>query len=415
MLARETAEDHAAVNRAMAALIERAIEGNRQAARELVDWLTPTIQKRVMRALLRRRHADHQRDIRQEVEDLTQSVFGALFKNDGQVLRRWDGARGTLERFVGVVAEILLKARVMTEHELLKAVTEAARKQDLASDPRYDARIEGALSEQEEKEALSALDQSSPARREAWEASEPLDDDARKRITDQILARLPMQGESSGSAPASGRRMRSLADEPRDEGGRLIPLLARRFVPSLIFTAGVLAAAAALLFFLPPVSCASDPMPAYALFVSSGERDQQSDVGTQGAALPRLGPGSRLEMTLRPATLVKGAVAVQGFLIHDGRAQRWDVQADVSPEGAVRIAGEKEALFGGAQAGRFEIALAVGRPSALPSDPEAVLAVTEKGPSSDGWYLLRQPILLLGPDLSEGRWKPSPSGSPELP
>ncbi|WP_437849791.1 RNA polymerase sigma factor [Sorangium sp. So ce363] len=89
-----------------AALIARAVAGEPAAVRALVDLLTPTIQERVMRPLLRRRRAAGHRDVRQEVEDLTQSVFLSLFADGGRTLRQWDAGRGLpLTSFVGLVAE----------------------------------------------------------------------------------------------------------------------------------------------------------------------------------------------------------------------------------------------------------------------------------------------------------------------
>jgi len=88
------------------ALVRRAIDGDRQAVRQLVDALTPVIQIRVARALRRWRRAAWGRDVRQEVEDLTQSVFLALFANGGQALRRWEPERGlSLPAFVGLLAD----------------------------------------------------------------------------------------------------------------------------------------------------------------------------------------------------------------------------------------------------------------------------------------------------------------------
>lgn len=65
----------------------------------------PVVQARVSRTLVRRRGGSG-RDARQEVEDLAQDVFAALFADDGRVLRAWDAARGlTLASFCGLVAE----------------------------------------------------------------------------------------------------------------------------------------------------------------------------------------------------------------------------------------------------------------------------------------------------------------------
>jgi RNA polymerase sigma factor (sigma-70 family) len=86
-------------------LIQRALGGEENALMLLVDRLTPVIQVRVARALLRQdRRSDRQ--IGHEVADLTQEVFAALFADGGRVLACWDPARGlSLANFVGLVAQ----------------------------------------------------------------------------------------------------------------------------------------------------------------------------------------------------------------------------------------------------------------------------------------------------------------------
>lgn len=87
-------------------LVERALARDGDALRSLVDLLAPVIQARVARALLRRAAAASGRNIRQEVEDLTQDVFAALFAERGKALRAWEPGRGlSLVNFVGFVAE----------------------------------------------------------------------------------------------------------------------------------------------------------------------------------------------------------------------------------------------------------------------------------------------------------------------
>ena len=90
-----------------AELVRRALAGDPAAVAELVAVLTPVIQARVARTLLACRHRlAGSRDVRQEVEDLTQDVFLALFARDARVLRAWQAERGlSLESFVGLVAE----------------------------------------------------------------------------------------------------------------------------------------------------------------------------------------------------------------------------------------------------------------------------------------------------------------------
>lgn len=87
--------------------VGQALAGDEDALSRLVQLLTPVIQSRVARGLLSRRTgASASRNIRQEVEDLTQEIFLVLFADDGKVLRSWQPERGlSLVNFVGLVAE----------------------------------------------------------------------------------------------------------------------------------------------------------------------------------------------------------------------------------------------------------------------------------------------------------------------
>jgi RNA polymerase sigma factor (sigma-70 family) len=91
----------------MADLVRRALAGDPTALDRLVAVLTPVIQARVARTLLARlSRLAGGRDVRQEMEDLSQEVFLALFSRDAHVLRAWQSERGlSLENFVGLVAE----------------------------------------------------------------------------------------------------------------------------------------------------------------------------------------------------------------------------------------------------------------------------------------------------------------------
>ena len=88
-------------------LVREALAGDREALARLVALLTPVIQARVARTLLARRSLlGAARNVRQEVEDLTQDVFLLLFSNGARVLRTWQAERGlSLENFVGLVGE----------------------------------------------------------------------------------------------------------------------------------------------------------------------------------------------------------------------------------------------------------------------------------------------------------------------
>lgn len=91
-------------------LLREALAGDQDALTRLVAVLTPVIQARVARTLLGHRSrfaAD--RNVRQEVEDLTQEIFLSLFSRNAHVLRSWQAERGlSLENFVGMVSERLV-------------------------------------------------------------------------------------------------------------------------------------------------------------------------------------------------------------------------------------------------------------------------------------------------------------------
>lgn len=95
-----------------AAQLERALTGDRGAVRALVASLTPPIQARVARILLRRGGG---RPIRAELEDMVQDVLVVLFENDAKVLRAWraDGGLG-LEGYAALVAERRVISKLRT-------------------------------------------------------------------------------------------------------------------------------------------------------------------------------------------------------------------------------------------------------------------------------------------------------------
>jgi RNA polymerase sigma-70 factor (ECF subfamily) len=85
-------------------LVVDALAGDEGSARRLVALLTPVVRSRAAGALMRRgRRAG--RSIDQELADLTQEVLLCLFEQQGRRLLAWSAERGTLESFVGLVAE----------------------------------------------------------------------------------------------------------------------------------------------------------------------------------------------------------------------------------------------------------------------------------------------------------------------
>lgn len=88
-----------------APVLERCLAGCVAARRHLVQTLTPVIRARVARSLLRRSES-RGRDLSHTLDDLTQSVFLALFEANAKKLRAWDPARGVpVRRFVAFLAQ----------------------------------------------------------------------------------------------------------------------------------------------------------------------------------------------------------------------------------------------------------------------------------------------------------------------
>ncbi|MEZ4294757.1 MAG: hypothetical protein R3B70_07250 [Polyangiaceae bacterium] len=86
-------------------LIDAAAAGDPTALRTLVHALVPIVQKSVARTLLRR-GVGRGRDVRQEVDDLAQEAFAALFADRAHALRQWSPDRGrSLPSFVSLLAE----------------------------------------------------------------------------------------------------------------------------------------------------------------------------------------------------------------------------------------------------------------------------------------------------------------------
>ncbi|HVK70865.1 MAG TPA: hypothetical protein VM694_40700 [Polyangium sp.] len=284
----------------------------------------------------------------------------------------------------------------MTTDELLKAVAQAARDDELEDDPRWSALVEGKLPERD-RAALEELARSTPRDEEAWHMLQPLDEQARARFTDGILAQ--MQGEK-----AAAEESPSPAPPPR-EGAQVLPLPKKRaWRPAL---AVALAAAAAVALFVGlrgspstdgngPIALLSsqDPVPAYEFTLLGGERSTRTEP-TEPSLTVRLGSGSSLEILLRPATSDRKPIAAGGFLIQDGRARVWEVQPEISLDGAIRITGDRQTLFPNVPAGSYEIVIAVGRPGALP-DADAV-ARGAAGERDARVRLFRQSIVLVDP------------------
>lgn len=86
-------------------LVARAIAKDPAAIRAFVGLVGPVVHGRVAKALARRRGRETKRDVNQEIDDLVQEVFLALFDDDAKTLRAWDPKRSPLGAFVALVAD----------------------------------------------------------------------------------------------------------------------------------------------------------------------------------------------------------------------------------------------------------------------------------------------------------------------
>ncbi len=116
------------------AMVREALGGSERAMEALVERLSPVIQARVVRSLLRRRSGGAPRVERADVEDLTQSIFLELFRRDGKVLKRWSPKAGlSLENFVGMITERRVISRLNRHRGRERPLDEAV--QDVSSCP----------------------------------------------------------------------------------------------------------------------------------------------------------------------------------------------------------------------------------------------------------------------------------------
>jgi DNA-directed RNA polymerase specialized sigma24 family protein len=130
--------------------VQRALAGDGGALAALVAALTPVVQARVARTLLLRRSgAAAGRDVRQEVEDLSQEVFLVLFADGGKVLRSWQPERGlSLVNFVGLVAE-----------RRTASILRSGRRSPWQDDPTLPGELDRATSESGPEEVAASREQ----------------------------------------------------------------------------------------------------------------------------------------------------------------------------------------------------------------------------------------------------------------
>lgn len=305
----------------------------------------------------------------------------------------------------------------MNDDDVLKELGRVARERDVASDPRWAALAENRLAPADVA-ALEALAERSPDHAAALAAFRPLDEAACDRLASVARAALERDGvrfSKANDANAAKEAREKAAEtaseaavraEPREgaspgTGARVVPIRSR--FGRAFALAGSLAAAAAVVLALRSwgdrLASAPSPiaeMPAYVLDVMGGDRLERGAPEATAEDAVRLAPGSRLSIVLRPATAITDPIAARGFFVRDGRAEAWSPSFEFASGGAVRIAGTREALFGGAPDGDYEIVLVVGRPADLPATIDAAEASARDG-SRSVQVLRRRIRLASGP------------------
>jgi hypothetical protein len=137
--------------------------------------------------------------------------------------------------------------------------------------------------------------------------------------------------------------------------------------------AGVVAlAAGALLLVRSPKT---ELLPSYEVsLVGGSSQTRAAPVHASGESVVVHADGY-LEIRLRPAHPVGQELEARTAALHDGKPLPWTAPVERSTDGALRIAGPVSALFPEAR-GNWTVLVAIGRPGAVPLDPEAIARAT---------------------------------------
>jgi hypothetical protein len=156
--------------------------------------------------------------------------------------------------------------------------------------------------------------------------------------------------------------------------------------PRLYAIGGAIALAAGVALVL---GTRSAPLPAYeATLLGGGESAERGPSAASERTL-RVGPGTEVDLVLRPDTRVKGAVAGRAFVRIDAELRPWSAAIEVKDSGAIRVHGSfTESLGGVAEA---ELVLLIGRPASLPSDDAQARRALTEGSSRD-LVIVRVPL-----------------------
>jgi len=229
----------------------------------------------------------------------------------------------------------------MNDEEILRGVAGRAREQEQDAELAVLERL--ARGEPVAESELAGIDPETVA------MFRPLPPAAEQRIADRIVASKPL---------AEVRPLR----------------------PGWVKWTPALAAAAALILFFAWPRRPDESLPVYAFELSGNVAELRADGPQVAYAKAKLHKEATLEIVLRPADKVAEKLAVRAALVRGGKALPWSPPITVSDAGAVRIVGPVKSVFPDLDA-PWDIVIAIGPESALPSTAEALLAATTKGAS----------------------------------
>lgn len=130
-------------------------------------------------------------------------------------------------------------------------------------------------------------------------------------------------------------------------------------------------------------------IPAYEPLETDGGLAAVRGQPTEPAVVHRYRADTAIEWRVRPKVAVDGAIGARLFAFGPGVATELAAEdlVEVSPAGAVRVAGRFGAL--GLSPGAWTIAIVVGRPAALPSEP----AIVRHAGDDDAWIVRRVSLM----------------------
>lgn len=278
------------------------------------------------------------------------------------------------------------------DDQALRALGQRAREQARARPQAWEAVALGERSEDEiaaERLAAGDAPEAVVLARELFRPPSEAEHDA---MVEALLARQPTGGAASREAAASPTEAAVVASptEPAaNDPGR--PWWA---------AAVAIAAALALAWWLVPGRSDSpvepDPpvvarvsLPAYTLETDGGLTATRA-VPSAPTAVLHYRAGSTIEWIVRPQLAAQDRVGVRLFAFGEDRAMLPPTEGlvEVGPTGSVRVAGPIEAL--GLPPGEWTIAIVVGWPAALPSEPAAVRDAQD----SETWIVRRVRLVL---------------------